>query len=249
VTDLEDRIRESLQDPRRQLPVWPDPMPRILRAARRQRAGLAAGIGLLAAVIAVAVVVPVLALRSSTGAGPGLSTSSSPSPRHSVPAPPPPGWVRHTARAWPQSSWQGPSGAVSIDAPAAWHFNRNPAPALLSPTMLFAVGTGPVPTGGSCAPTAALKTLPANGALFVLYESSQYDYTHAGLPPRPERLRLGAIGGPYECWGVKGYVIRFADGGRFFQAQAVFGPHAPASLRAEVTRSLNTLHVDPLPSS
>lgn len=242
MTDLEDRIRESLQDPRWQLPVWPDPMPRILRAARRQRAGLAAGIGMLAALIAVAVVVPVLALRSSTGVGPGLSTGTSPSPRRSAPAtltPLPPGWVRHTARAWPQSSWQGPRGGVSLDTPAAWHFNSNPAPALLSPTMLFAVGTGPVPTGGNCAPTAALKALPANGALFVLYE-----YASADFPPRPERLRLGAIGGPYECWGVKGYVILFADGGRYFQAQVVFGPHAPASLRSEVMRSLNTLHVD-----
>jgi hypothetical protein len=135
-------------------------------------------------------------------------------------------------------------GGVSIDTPPAWHFNSNPAPALLSPTMLFAVGTGPVPTGGSCAPTAALKTLPANGALFVLYE-----YAHAGFARRPEHLRLGALGGPYECWGVKGYVLTFEDGGRYFQAQAVFGPYAPASLRAQVTRSLNTLHVDPLPAS
>jgi len=36
--DLEDRIREALKDPRRQLPAWPDPIPRIRRAARRQRA-------------------------------------------------------------------------------------------------------------------------------------------------------------------------------------------------------------------
>ena len=110
--------------------------------------------------------------------------------------------------------------------------------------MLFAAGTGPVPTGGSCAPTAALKVLPANGALFVLYE-----YPHAGFPPRPKHLHLGALGGPYECWGVKGYLITFEDGGRYFQAQVVFGPHAPASLRAEVNRSLNTLQVDPLPAS
>jgi len=133
---------------------------------------------------------------------------------------------------------------VSIATPAAWHFNSDPAPALLSPAMLFAAGTGPVPTGGSCAPTAALKVLPANGALFVLYE-----YARAGFPPRPKHLHLGVLGGPYECWGVKGYLITFQDGRRYFQAQVVFGPHAPASLRDEVSRSLNTLQVDPLPSS
>jgi hypothetical protein len=48
---------------------------------------------------------------------------------------------------------------------------------------------------------------------------------------------------------VKTYLILFTDGGRYFQAQAVFGPHATASLRAQVKRSLNTLHVSPLPAS
>jgi hypothetical protein len=108
--------------------------------------------------------------------------------------------------------------------------------------MLLAAGTGRVPSGGSCAPTAALNALPANGALFVLYE-----YAHARFPPRPEHLQLGVLGGPYECWGMKGYIISFEDGRRYFQAQVVFGPHAPASLHAEVNRSLNTLQVDPLP--
>jgi hypothetical protein len=59
VTDLEDRIRESLRDPRRQLPAWPDPMSRIRRAARRQRirlgvAAAAVAVGLAAAGLIVA---------------------------------------------------------------------------------------------------------------------------------------------------------------------------------------------------
>jgi hypothetical protein len=171
-----------------------------------------------------------------------------------VPVPPPTGWVQHTARSWPQASPQGPPGAVSIDAPAAWHFNSNPTPRLISPTTLFAVGTGRVPAGGSCAPTAALSALRANGALLVLTEYSQDDYTYShaasqpGFPPRRGRLRLGRLSGPYECWGVKGYLIRFEDGGRYFQAQVEFGPHASAALRAKVERSLNTLHVAPAPA-
>ena len=155
---------------------------------------------------------------------------------------PPRGWVRHRGRSL--STSHGRSVEVSIATPAAWHFNDHPTPALASPAMLFAAGTGPVPIGGSCAPTAALKALPSNGALFVLYE-----YAQAGFPPRPMHLHLGLLGGPYECWGVKGYVITFEDGRRYFQAQVVFGPHAPASLRNEVTRALNTLRVGRLPAS
>jgi len=173
--------------------------------------------------------------HETTAAGLGHHPSSA------TAASPPPGWVRHAGQSWAPS--HGPPVGVSIATPAAWHFNSDPAPALLSPAMLFAAGTGPVPTGGSCAPTAALKVLPANGALFVLYE-----YARARFPTRPRHLHLGVLGGPFECWGVKGYLITFEDGRRYFQAQAVFGPRAPASLRDQVIRSLNTIQVDPLPA-
>jgi hypothetical protein len=114
--------------------------------------------------------------------------------------------------------------------------------------MLLAVGTGPLPAGGSCGPTAAIRAMPADGALFVLYETGSAGEPYT-FPPRPQRLHLGPLGGPSECWGVKTYLILFTDGGRYFQAQAVFGPHATAPLRAQVKRSLNTLHVSPLPAS
>ena len=236
MSELEDRIREALHDPRRELPTWPDPMPRIRSAARRRRARLALGALLAAALAAAAIVAPVLLLRPSTGGGPAGGTATSPPPATSSSSPPPPGWVRHSA------------SGVSIDTPAAWHVNSNPAPALVAPTMLFAIGTGPVPTGGRCGPTAAIKAMPADGALFVLYETGSAGAPYT-FPPRPARLHLGSLGGPSECWGVKTYLILFEDGGRYFQAQAVFGPHATASLRVQVRRSLNTLHVSPLPAS
>jgi sugar lactone lactonase YvrE len=40
-SELEDRIRRALRDPRHELPAWPDPMRRVRRSARRQRARLA----------------------------------------------------------------------------------------------------------------------------------------------------------------------------------------------------------------
>jgi hypothetical protein len=60
VSGLEDRIRQTLHDPRRELPAWPDPMRRVRRAARRQRGRLAlvsTGLAGAAAVI-VAVALP-----------------------------------------------------------------------------------------------------------------------------------------------------------------------------------------------
>ena len=234
MSDLEDRIREALHDPRRELPTWPDPMPRIRSAARRRRARLALGALLAAALAAAAVVAPVLLLRPSTGGGPAVGTATSPPPATSSSSPPPAGWVRHSV------------SGVSIDIPAAWHFNRSLVSMQVG--ILFAAGTGPVPSGGSCGPTAALKALPAGGALFALIEYGSADEPYI-FPPRLHRLDLGPLGGPAECWGVKDYLVLFEDGGRYFQFQAVFGPHAPAALRAEVRRSLNTLHVAPLPAS
>jgi len=65
MTDLEERVRQALHDPRRELPGWPDPMSRVRRAARRQTGRLATMIALLIA----GVVVP-LALLAGAGATP-----------------------------------------------------------------------------------------------------------------------------------------------------------------------------------
>jgi len=81
MNDLEDRIREALLDPRRDLPAWPDPMPRIRRAARRQRAGLAA---VATAVLFAAVATP-LTLLSGTGTH---SSTAEPSATRARPAAP-----------------------------------------------------------------------------------------------------------------------------------------------------------------
>jgi WD40-like Beta Propeller Repeat len=57
MTDLEEKIRDALQDPRWDLAAWPDPMPRLRRAAR-QRTRLAA----MTAVLLAAVVTPLALL-------------------------------------------------------------------------------------------------------------------------------------------------------------------------------------------
>jgi hypothetical protein len=239
MSDLDDRIRETLNDPRRQLPAWPDPMPRIRRAAHRQRARLAAGAGAAAAVLAIGIVVPVVALSPAAGTQPGAGSSPAASPGSRSAAPPVArGWIQHAESA----------AGVSIATPASWNFNRDPFNALAGPTTLFAAGTGPVPSGGSCAPTAALSALPPKGALLAVMEYSVVDEPYV-FPPRPEHLALGPLGGPAECWGVKDHTVLFEDGGRYFQANAVFGTGASAALRAQVRRSLNTFRAQPVPVS
>jgi Tol biopolymer transport system component len=91
MTDLEERIRRALHDPRRDLPgrdlpgrelsAWQDPMRRIRREARRQRAAQTAGIGALIAVIATAIIVPVAALRPAARTPAEHSGSTAIAPR------------------------------------------------------------------------------------------------------------------------------------------------------------------------
>jgi hypothetical protein len=162
------------------------------------------------------------------------SPHSTPSPS---PSPPPPGWVRHTDDA-----------GVSIDTPADWTFNGDPVPALAEPAMLFAVGTGPVPTGGDCAPRPAIEALPKDGVLFTLQEYGNVDEPYT-FPPRPDQFDLGSLMGPFECFGVKAHDIEFQDGGRFFQVFVMFGPSATPSLKQEVEQSLDSISVNPLPES
>jgi len=168
--------------------------------------------------------------RTSTPSASPSATSSS--------SPPPPGWVHQTD-----------DSEVSIDTPEGWTFNGDPVPGLAGPPMLFGVGTGAFPTGGDCAPTEALKALSSDGALFVLIEYTTPGGEPFTFPPRPDHLDLGPLGGPSECWGVKNHTILFEDGGRYFQAQVVLGPDAPATLQDQVTESLDTLQVDPAPAS
>jgi hypothetical protein len=148
----------------------------------------------------------------------------------------PQGWVTHTDAA-----------GVAIDAPPAWSFKVDPVPALVSPPILFALGTGTVPAGGDCAPTAAISSMPPDGALIALTEYAGRVPQPYTFPRRPESFQLGPPGGPFGCWGVKAKLIPFEDGGRYFQAVVVFGQDAPDLVRGEVRSSLDSLEVDPRP--
>jgi hypothetical protein len=78
MSDLEDRIRAALNDPRRQIPVWPDPMPRVRRVARRQRLKLAVTSAIVAVVAVVGVAALVKNLPVAGNGSPSLGGALSP---------------------------------------------------------------------------------------------------------------------------------------------------------------------------
>lgn len=215
----------------------------LVRSGQRRHKLRAAAASATAVAIVLAAAAAIAVVRGGHSRPEGAGTTSAPTtapassqPAGVSPSPPPPGWVRH-----------GDGAGDFIDTPRGWHVGG--LPALAGPAVLWVIGTGPVPAGGSCAPTAALRKLPAGGALLVVMEYGQdaagEPYT---FPPRPRRLGLGPLGGPTECWGVRTHLLVFEDGGRYFQVQTVFGHLATASLRARVTRSLNSLRIAPAPA-
>jgi hypothetical protein len=133
--------------------------------------------------------------------------------------------------------------ALSIATPPGWTFTLRPVPHLVEPSVPFAVGSGSVPRGGNCAPTRAIGAVARSGVLIWVYEyhegAKQRDF-----PARPRHLRLGELGGPYECLGVRAYRILFRIGHRLFQAHVVL--HGTSvGLRSEAARALASMAVLP----
>jgi|HubBroStandDraft_6_1064221.scaffolds.fasta_scaffold143812_2 Tol biopolymer transport system component len=87
MTDLEERIRQTLRDPRRELPNWPDPMRRVRRAARRQNAGLAGATAILLAAVAVPLAVLTSLGAHSSGGNPSATRTRSAAAATAAPYP------------------------------------------------------------------------------------------------------------------------------------------------------------------
>ncbi len=133
--------------------------------------------------------------------------------------------------------------AISIDVPRGWTLRRDPVPALVEPSLPFAVGSWPLPAGGNgCAPTRAIRARPPSGALLWLYEYRRGERPQGDFPPQPARFRLGRLGGPFECLGVRAYRITFRSHGRDFQVHVILGTRN-RRLRRMVIAVLSSLRV------
>ncbi len=116
----------------------------------------------MAAVSAAAVAVAVTTALTSGNVGrhggqPASGGAQWPAAHHRY-SPPPRGWIRHRDGPGANGDW--------IDTPAAWHVKVNALPGLAGPSVLWAIGTGPIPESSGCGPTAALRKLPPAGVLF-----------------------------------------------------------------------------------
>ena len=146
----------------------------------------------------------------------------------------------------PRAGWTvhlDPHDALSVRAPRSWTFTTGPVPQLVEPSVPFALGSGRVPRGGDCAPTRAIRAVAGAGVLVWIYEYHR-DVKALDFPPRRRHLRLGELGGPFECLGVRAYTIRFRIGHRYFQAHVV-GRRAGPRLLSEAERVVQSIAVTP----
>jgi hypothetical protein len=202
------------------------------RAQRRRVRGLVAAVTLTALVL-VGLSVPLVLLWPLPSTGPGRPPAASAPPAQRVVLPRPrPGWTWHVDQA----------NGVAVQAPEGWTYTSavsGPA----EPAALFAIGTGPIPAGGDCAPTAAIRALPENGVLLWVLEYTSPENSYE-FPPRPTGLEMGPLLGPFECIGERTHLLVFRQAGRFFQVHVIFGPAAPAALRAAAAAALSSLRVE-----
>jgi hypothetical protein len=226
----EDEIRSRLLAMVKDLAPPTDLAGQVLRSSRRRRVSIGA-------------LVPLCLVAAVWGTGAVLADSSRnvpPSPdggvtseglqRHRCPT----GWMRH----------ENGRGDLSICTPPNWTFQNEAAAGLVSPAVEFAVGSWRFKPGGGCAPTKALRHVPPDGAFFYGFEyQSNNARTSTNFPRRPSHFKLGELGGPFECLGVRTYLILFRQNDRYFQVHVKLGHSADSKVRRLVLRSLDSIEL------
>ena len=133
---------------------------------------------------------------------------------------------------------------VAITIPGSWTFEAEPTQPI-EPENVLAVGSWPFPRGGVCAPFAALRELPRDGAFLWLieYHGTQHPDDFVDRP-EPFDLREFRYGRGYSCDSVvPQYQLRFRQSDRYFQLQVALGRDTSSSVEAEVVRALDSIRV------
>jgi hypothetical protein len=219
----------------------PEPqLDQLFDRARRRRTRRLAAAWAVVGLVFVGLGVSLVLQSPLRGAGPA-SPATTPTP--SATRPPS---AQRLALPPAQSGWAwrvDQVAGVAIQAPKGWTF-KTAVVGVAEPTALIALGTGSIPSGGDCAPTAAIRALPKDGVLLWVLEYRNPE-TPYEFPPRRARFDLGPLLGPFECVGERTHLVSFRQAGRFFQVHVMFGPEAAATLRADAVAALSSLTPEP----
>ncbi len=234
---VEDELRarfqqaaEALRVPKRELS---DGFQRSERMRARKRAAEVLSVGVVLALFGASIwlLLPLGKSHDSVQSG-GAVNSPTASVSPSAVSSTHPTWLVH-------SVGQG----LTIESPPDWSIAGGGGMNVVSPEPVLLAGTWLFPAGGDCAPTAALDSMPRDGAFFWILEYPSLHDTQE-FAPRPEHFSFGDLKGPFECVGQRTYLLLFRDASRLFQAHIVIGPDASNSVRSDVLEVLDSLQVD-----
>jgi hypothetical protein len=164
-------------------------------------------------------------------------------------AEPVPGWTPYRSAKW----------GYTVGFPADWQrATSSLTPSLTDPREILSLGTFPLryrPTNCEAFAGSAQQDLGDRDVFLTVQElgipTPEQDYPEGKIdvPPRPRRFGAESGGGPRltDCPGSRALVqwINFRDAGRYFYALVAFGRSAPAELRRDAYRVLDTLRFDP----
>lgn len=139
-------------------------------------------------------------------------------------------------------------GGMTAEIPRGWHSTLRPVNAVSSPPQRLVVTSfrlrPPVRADG-CSLEPLHRQLPDDGAFLYLFEYEGPTVRQLrDTPPRPRRFRLDPKTlSSCECTG-EGYMLRFRDRRRSFQAHVTLGPRASRDTRERILAVLDSLEVD-----
>lgn len=155
----------------------------------------------------------------------------------------------------PTTTHRSDRWGFTVSFPAAWHRAGRPISSLVEPREILLLATIPLrdrPTNCDAFAGSARQDLRPRDALVIILERG-YDRSSEwrNFPPRPARFRptRETAQAPEPACGdrpdTRVHWFNFTDAGRHFHVLVVAGPRAPADIRREAWRILNTLRLDP----
>jgi hypothetical protein len=143
----------------------------------------------------------------------------------------------------------------TVTFPASWQRAERPISRITDPREILSLGTFPLrhrPTNCDAFAGSARQDLGTSDAFLTVMERGfNRNSEWLDFPPRPQQFSATPENtkGPDPACGdrpkTNGHWINFTDAGRRFHVHIVLGADAPASVRDDVWKIVNSLTVDP----